>query len=66
MYLTGEEMSIVDSNANYVSDAFQARFFVVQESLFQRHLRICRVVCRISKSGKEGTLQHRTENPEAL
>src|SRR6185436_19991505 len=35
LYLGGEEMSIVDSNANYVSDAFsRLEFFVVQEVFF--------------------------------
>jgi formate dehydrogenase major subunit len=35
MYLIGEEMSIVDSNANYVGDAFsKLEFFVVQEIFF--------------------------------
>ena len=35
MYLIGEEMSIVDSNANYVDDAFsKLEFFVVQEIFF--------------------------------
>lgn len=35
MYLIAEEMSIVDSNANYVGDAFsKLEFFVVQEIFF--------------------------------
>ena len=35
MYLIGEEMSIVDSNSNYVSDAFsKLEFFVVQDIFF--------------------------------
>src|SRR5262249_316727 len=35
MYLIGEEMSIVDSNANYVSEAFsRLEFFVVQDIFF--------------------------------
>jgi formate dehydrogenase major subunit len=35
MYLIGEEMSIVDSNANYVGDAFsKLEFFVVQDIFF--------------------------------
>src|SRR5439155_24599429 len=35
MYLMGEEMSIVDSNANYVGDAFaKLDFFVVQDIFF--------------------------------
>jgi formate dehydrogenase major subunit len=35
MYLFGEEMSIVDSNANYVCDAFsKPEFFVVQDIFF--------------------------------
>src|SRR5260370_12877514 len=35
MYLIGEEMSIVDSNANYVGDAFaKLDFFVVQDIFF--------------------------------
>ena len=35
MYLIGEEMSIVDSNSNYVKDAFsKLEFFVVQDIFF--------------------------------
>jgi hypothetical protein len=35
MYLCGEEMSIVDSNANYVSAAFgKLDFFMVQDMFF--------------------------------
>ena len=39
MYVMGEEMSIVDSNANYVESAFsKLDFFVVQDIFFKQHL----------------------------
>ena len=34
MYVIGEEMSIVDSNANYVEDAFSKLDFVVMQDIF--------------------------------
>src|SRR5260370_38307122 len=40
MYLIGEEMSIVDSNANYVGDAIEKLdFFVVQDIFFSNTCR---------------------------
>jgi formate dehydrogenase major subunit len=57
MYLIGEEMSIVDSNANYVSDAFsKLEFFVVQDIFFGVTCQYADVVLPAAPSlEKEGT-----------
>ena len=57
IYLCGEEMSIVDSNANYVSDAFRKlEFFVIQDILFSHTCQFADVVLPASPSlEKEGT-----------
>jgi formate dehydrogenase major subunit len=57
MYLCGEEMSIVDSNANFVADAFRKLdFFVVQDIFFSTTCRFADVVLPASPSlEKEGT-----------
>jgi formate dehydrogenase major subunit len=57
MYLIGEEMSIVDSNANYVSAAFEKLdFFVVQDVFFSHTCQYADVVLPASPSlEKEGT-----------
>jgi formate dehydrogenase major subunit len=57
MYLIGEEMSIVDSNSNYVSDAFsKLDFFVVQDIFFSNTCRFADVVLPGAPSlEKEGT-----------
>jgi formate dehydrogenase major subunit len=57
MYLFGEEMSIVDSNANYVSDAFsKLEFFVVQDIFFGVTCKFADVVLPACPSlEKEGT-----------
>jgi formate dehydrogenase major subunit len=57
MYLIGEEMSIVDSNANYVGDAFsKLEFFVVQELFFGVTCQYADVVLPATPSlEKEGT-----------
>src|SRR5580658_4200 len=57
MYLCGEEMSIVDSNANYVSGALEKlEFFVVQDIFFSETCRYADVVLPASPSlEKEGT-----------
>src|ERR1700687_1378908 len=57
MYLVGEEMSIVDSNANYVADAFaKLGFFVVQDIFFSNTCRYADVVLPGAPSlEKEGT-----------
>jgi formate dehydrogenase major subunit len=57
MYLIGEEMSIVDSNANYVSDAFsKLEFFVVQDIFFSVTCGYADIVLPASPSlEKEGT-----------
>ncbi len=57
LYLIGEEMSIVDSNANYVSDAFsKLEFFVVQEIFFGVTCQYADVVLPAATSlEKEGT-----------
>src|SRR6266436_6224539 len=57
MYVIGEEMSIVDSNANYVSDAFEKLdFFVVQDIFFSNTCQYADVVLPGAPSlEKEGT-----------
>jgi formate dehydrogenase major subunit len=57
MYLCGEEMSLVDSNANYVGDAFsKLEFFVVQDIFFSATCRFADVVLPACPSlEKEGT-----------
>lgn len=57
MYIIGEEMSIVDSNANYVDGAFaQLDFLVVQEVFFGDVCRFADVVLPAAPSlEKEGT-----------
>jgi formate dehydrogenase major subunit len=57
MYLFGEEMSLVDSNANYVGDAFtKLEFFVVQDIFFSATCRFADVVLPACPSlEKEGT-----------
>jgi formate dehydrogenase major subunit len=57
MYLMGEEMSLVDSNANYVGDAFtKLDFFVVQDIFFSNTCRFADVVFPGAPSlEKEGT-----------
>jgi len=45
MYLIGEDMSLVDSNANFVGDAFsKLQFFVVQDIFFSNTCRYADVV----------------------
>jgi formate dehydrogenase major subunit len=57
MYLIGEEMSIVDSNANYVESAFEKLdFFVVQDIFFSHTCRYADVVLPGAPSlEKDGT-----------
>ena len=57
MYVIGEEMSIVDSNANYVGAAFEKLdFFVVQDIFFSNTCRYADVVLPGAPSlEKEGT-----------
>src|SRR5438309_5262084 len=57
MYVIGEEMSIVDSNSNYVSAAFEKLdFFVVQDIFFSGTCRFADVVLPAAPSlEKEGT-----------
>jgi formate dehydrogenase major subunit len=57
MYIIGEEMSIVDSNANRVSAAFEKLdFFVVQDIFFSTTCRFADVVLPAAPSlEKEGT-----------
>ncbi len=57
MYLFGEEMSLVDSNANFVSDGLsKLDFFVVQDIFFSATCRFADLVLPASPSlEKEGT-----------
>jgi len=57
MYVFGEEMSLVDSNANYVADALsKLDFFVMQEIFFTETCRYADVILPGSPSlEKEGT-----------
>ena len=57
MYMIGEEMSIVDSNSNYVSAAFEKLdFFVLQDIFFSTTCRFADVVLPAAPSlEKEGT-----------
>ena len=57
LYLFGEEMSIVDSNANYVGEAFgKLELFVVQDIFFSATCRFADVVLPACPSlEKEGT-----------
>ncbi len=57
MYLYGEEMSLVDANANLVGDAFsKLEFFVVQEIFFSDTCRFADVILPAAPSlEKEGT-----------
>jgi formate dehydrogenase major subunit len=57
MYLFGEEMSLVDSNANYVQDAFgKLEFFVVQDIFFSHTCEFADVVLPAAPSlEKDGT-----------
>ena len=57
LYVIGEEMSIVDSNANYVADAFaKLDFFVVHDIFFSATCRFADVVLPGAPSlEKEGT-----------
>ena len=57
MYVFGEEMSLVDSNANYVADALEKLdFFVMQEIFFSETCRFANVILPASPSlEKEGT-----------
>src|SRR5260370_15227438 len=57
MYIFGEEMGLVDSNINHVTDAFKKLdFFVVQDLFFSETCRFADVVLPASPSlEKEGT-----------
>jgi formate dehydrogenase major subunit len=57
MYVIGEEMSLVDSNANYVQDAFsKLDFFIVQDIFFSNTCKFADVVLPAAPSlEKEGT-----------
>ncbi len=57
MYVFGEEMSLVDSNANYVQDALsKLDFFVMQEIFFSETCRFADVILPACPSlEKEGT-----------
>ncbi|MBX6353151.1 MAG: formate dehydrogenase subunit alpha [Thermoflavifilum sp.] len=57
MYLVGEDMAIVDSNANYVQQAFEKlEFFVVQDVFFSKTAQFADVILPAAPSlEKEGT-----------
>jgi formate dehydrogenase major subunit len=57
MYLFGEDMALVDSNANYVHDAFtKLEFFIVQDVFFSKTAQYADVIFPASPSlEKEGT-----------
>jgi formate dehydrogenase major subunit len=57
MYIFGEEISMVDSNANYVSEALsKLKFFVIQDIFFTDTCRFADVILPASPSlEKEGT-----------
>ncbi len=57
MYLFGEEMALVDSNINYVHEAFEKlEFFVVQDIFFSKTAQFADVVLPAAPSlEKEGT-----------
>ncbi|AEJ42799.1 formate dehydrogenase subunit alpha [Alicyclobacillus acidocaldarius] len=57
MYLCGEDMAVVDSNANYVEDAFRKlEFFVVQDVFLSKTAQFADVVLPACPSlEKEGT-----------
>lgn len=57
MYVFGEEMSLVDSNASYVASALEKlEFFVMQEIFFSETCRFANVILPASPSlEKEGT-----------
>jgi formate dehydrogenase major subunit len=57
MYLVGEDMAVVDSNANYVQAAFEKlEFFVVQDAFFSKTAQYADVILPASVSlEKEGT-----------
>ncbi|WP_051344167.1 formate dehydrogenase subunit alpha [Alicyclobacillus herbarius] len=57
MYLVGEEMAVVDSNANYVQAAFEKlEFFVVQDVFFSKTAEFADVILPACPSlEKEGT-----------
>ena len=69
MYVFGEEMSLVDSNANYVGDALsKLDFFVMQEIFFSETCRFADVILASqSESGKGRYVhQHRAAHPASL
>ncbi len=64
IYLIGEEMSIVDCNANYVADGFaKLDFFVVQDIFFSNTCRLCG--CRAARSTEPGKGRHLHQYGEA-
>lgn len=60
MYLMGEEMALVDSNSNYVQEAFsKLEFFVVQDIFFSKTAQFADVIFPASPSlEKEGTFSN--------
>jgi len=60
MYVIGEEMSIVESNANYVSAAFENLIFSLYKTFSSAtHVDMPMLCCRSASLEKEGTFhQH--------
>jgi formate dehydrogenase major subunit len=68
MYLFGEEIALVDSNANYVQDSLsKLDFFVVQDIFFNETCRFADVVLPASPSlEKEGTFTNTERRMQRL
>lgn len=68
MYLFGEEMSLVDSNINYVADAFsKLEFFVVQDIFFSHTCSFADVVLPAAPSlEKDGTFTNTERRVQRL
>ncbi|WYS07400.1 formate dehydrogenase subunit alpha [Bacillus sp. FSL R5-0394] len=68
LYLKGEDMGIVDSNANYVQAAFEKLdFFVVQDVFFSKTAQFADVVLPASPSlEKEGTFTNTERRVQRL
>nr|WP_054967609.1 formate dehydrogenase subunit alpha [Alicyclobacillus ferrooxydans] len=68
MYIMGEEMALVDSNANHVQSAFEKlEFFVVQDIFFSKTAEFADVILPASPSlEKEGTFTNTERRVQRL